>query len=663
MATETTQEGAGEVLWSPPADVLQTTGMGRYMTWLKENKGQDFTDYPTLWRWSVDNLDDFWESVWEFFEVISHSPHTAVRGRKEMPGTEWFPGATINYAEHMLRAPDDKLAIIGRSQTRDETRTTYGELRDQVARARAGLKRLGITKGDRVAAYMPNIPETIAVSLAVNSLGAIWSSCAPEFGTRSVVDRLTQVDPKLLLTIDGYVYGTKDIDRVNEVAAIRAELPSLENVVTLPYLQDDASRIPDSIAWDDFMSETGPLEFEPVPFDHPLAILFSSGTTGLPKPIVHGHGGVLLEGLKASGLHLDLGPEDNFFWFTTTGWVMWNILGQGMLVGATIVTFDGNLAHPDMLELWRLAEETEVTFFGVSAPFLLGCRKEEIHPGRDLDLSKIRGVGSTGAPLPAEGFRWVYDEVGKDLFLISISGGTDIAGAFVGATRLLPVWAGEIACSHLGIEALAYDEKGKPSPVGELGELVITTPMPSMPVGFWNDDDGSRYRDSYFDTYEGVWRHGDWIRFTDRGSCLITGRSDATLNRGGVRLGTSEFYSCVESLDEVADSLVVHLEDDQGGAGELLLFVQTAEGVEFDDDLAKKIRTELRTSLSPRHVPDSLHAMPLVPRTLTGKKLEVPVKRILRGAKADDVSSKGALADPTALKSYEELAAQRGPAE
>jgi acetoacetyl-CoA synthetase len=659
MATETTQDGAGEVLWTPPADVRESTHIGRYLGWLERERGLSFDDYEALWRWSVDDLEAFWASVWDYYEVIAHAPYERVLGRSEMPGTEWFPGATLNFAEHALRGPDERTAIIGRSQTRGPVDLTYAELRDQVARARAGLQRLGVGRGDRVAAYMPNIPETIVVSLAVKSLGAIWSSCAPEFGTRSVVDRLQQVDPKVLLTVDGYRYGAKDIDRRDEVAAIRAALPSLEQVVVLPYLGDDPSVIPDSMSWDELLSETGPLEFEPVPFDHPLVILFSSGTTGLPKPIVHGHGGVLLEQLKAFGLHMDVGPEDRFFWFTTTGWVMWNILMSGLLVDATVICFDGNLAHPDLLELWRLAEETKATFFGVSAPYLLSCRKEGLTPGADLDLSALKSVGSTGAPLPPEGFRWVYEVLGDDVFLMSLSGGTDIAGGFVGASKLLPVWAGEIACCHLGVEAQAFDEQGLPV-VDGLGELVVTKPMPSMPVGFWNDPDGERLRESYFDTYPGIWRHGDWIRFTERGSCLITGRSDATLNRGGVRLGTSEFYSTVEALDEIADSLVVHLEDDEGGAGELLLFVQTAEGVEFDDDLAKKIKTELRTSLSPRHIPDTLHAMPAVPRTLTGKKLEVPVKRILRGAAADEVSSKGALVDPDALKAYEELARERG---
>src|SRR5581483_1443619 len=502
------------------------------------------------------------------------------------------------------------------------------ELRDQVARARAGLQRLGVGRGDRVAAYLPNIAETLVAFLATASLGAVWSSCAPEFGTRSVVDRLRQIDPKVLLAVDGYRYGDKDVDRRNEVAAIRAELPSLEATVAVPYLGNGG--IPDAVSWSDLVAAPGELAFDAVPFDHPLYILFSSGTTGLPKPIVHGHGGILVEHLKVLGLCSDIGPADRFFWFSTTGWMMWNYLVSGLLVGAGVVLYDGNPGWPDVSELWRLAAETGVTWFGASAPFLLSCRKEGLRPGAELDLSAVRAVGSTGAPLPVEGFHWVYEAVGKDLVLSSCSGGTDVCSAFVGAVPVLPVRAGEITCRYLGAKVEAYDETGR-SLVGQQGELVVTAPMPSMPVGFWGDSDGSRYRAAYFADFPGVWRHGDWITISDHGSCVISGRSDATLNRGGVRLGTAEFYSVVESLPEVADSLVVHLEDPEGGPGDLILFVALTDGRTLDDALTKRIATELRTNLSPRHVPNRIHQVAAIPRTLSGKKLEVPVKRILTG--------------------------------
>ncbi|TDB84464.1 acetoacetate--CoA ligase, partial [Micromonospora fluostatini] len=482
-------------------------------------------------------------------------------------------------------------------------------------RVAAGLRRLGVGPGDRVAAYAPNIPETYVLLLATASLGAVFSSCAPEFGTRSVTDRWRQIEPTVLVAVDGYRYGDKPVDRRAEVAAVRAALPSLAHTVSIAYLDPAGAPPEGAIGWADLAAATDePLTFTPVPFDHPLYVLYSSGTTGLPKPIVHGHGGILLEHLKMLALHHDLGPGDRFLWFTTTGWMMWNFLVSGPAVGSAIVLFDGNPGHPDLGELWRLAERTGTTYFGTSAPFLLACRKAGLVPREIADLSALRGVGSTGAPLPAEGFTWVYSAVGDRLQLQSLSGGTDVCTGFVGGVPLLPVHAGEIACRALGAKVEARSADGTPV-VGELGELVITAPMPSMPVGFWNDADGARYREAYFDVYPGVWRHGDWITINERGGCVITGRSDATLNRGGVRLGTAEFYSVVEGLDEVVDSVVVHLEDDQGGAGELLLFVVLAEGLTLDDDLRRTIGRELRTALSPRHVPDEIHQVRAVPRT------------------------------------------------
>jgi acetoacetyl-CoA synthetase len=607
-----------------------------------------FADYESLWRWSVDDVAAFWSSIWDHFGVIAHdAPEAVIRG-DAMPGVRWFPGATLNYAEHALSAlADDDIGLVSVSQTRATVRLTGAELRDQVARARAGLQRLGVGSGDRVAAYLPNIAETVVAFLATASLGAVWSSCAPEFGTRSVVDRFQQIEPKVLLAVDGYRYGRREISRAEELAAIRDALPTLVATVTVPYL---GAGLPGTTLWDELVSEAGPLSFEPVPFDHPLYVLYSSGTTGLPKAIVHGHGGILLEHLKALALHGDLGSDDTFFWFSTTGWMMWNFLVSGLLVGATVVCFDGDPGHPDLMTLWRMAEDVGLTHFGTSAPFLLACRKAGLRPAVDADLSRLRGVGSTGAPLPPEGFRYVYEEIGRDVLLASISGGTDVCTAFVGMAPILPVHAGEIACRYLGAKVEAFDASGRPV-VGKQGELVITAPMPSMPVGFWNDAEGSRYRAAYFDTYPGVWRHGDWITVNDDGSCVITGRSDATLNRGGVRLGTAEFYSVVEGLPEVADSLVVHLDSDT-----LVLFIVPAPGHELDDTLRQRIVGELRAQLSPRHVPDEMITVPAIPRTLSGKKLEVPVKRILGGESPDVAASEGALADPAALAVFVEIA-------
>ncbi|MGH3661278.1 MAG: acetoacetate--CoA ligase [Micromonosporaceae bacterium] len=650
---------AQDVLWKPPDNVLDSSRIGGYLRWLSEHRGLTFQDYSELWRWSVDDLAGFWSSIWDYFDVIADARGDQVLSG-QMPTVRWFAGARLNYAENMLRMPgvaDDEVMVIARSQTREPVELTAAQLRDQVARARAGLRQLGVSQGDRVAAYLPNIPEALVLMLATASLGAVFSSCAPEFGVRSVCDRWRQIAPKVLVTVDGYRYGEKPINRLAEVAEIRAELPSLEHVVSLPYLGEG---VPGALPWSELLdTEPAPrLEFEPVPFHHPLYVLYSSGTTGLPKPITHGHGGILLEHLKALGLQMDLGPGDRFFWFTTTGWMMWNYLVSGLAVGSAIVLFDGDPGKPDLGALWRMASEAGVTYFGTSAPYLLACRKAGLVPSQQADLSALRGVGSTGAPLPPEGFHWVYETVAPEVQLMSFSGGTDLCTGFVGGAPLLPVRAGEISGPCLGAKVEAYSAQGTPV-IGELGELVISAPMPSMPVGFWGDESGERYRQAYFEVFPGVWRHGDWITISPTGTCVITGRSDATLNRGGVRLGTAEFYSVVEGLDEVADSLVVHLEGDDGGAGELLLFVVLAEGVRWDDALRRRIAAELRSNLSPRHVPDQLHQVSGVPRTLSGKKLEVPVKKILTGTPADSAAAKGALANPETLAAFERLAQER----
>jgi acetoacetyl-CoA synthetase len=626
-------------LWEPPTDARTSTNVGRYLDWLEGERGLSFSTYEELWRWSVDDLSGFWSSIWEHFGLGPLDGDVLVH--PEMPGTRWFPSVQLNWAERALATTGDGLAVIARSQSREERELTWDELRDLVARCRAGLVHAGVGRGDRVVAYLPNGPEALVAFLATASLGAVWASCPPEFGVRSVLDRFGQLDPTVLLKVDGYTYGAKQIDRTAEVASIVEALPTLQAVI-------DVDR-----EWSSLLSEAAPLAFEPVPFGHPLYVLFSSGTTGLPKAIVHGHGGILLEHLKSLSLQHDMGPGDRFFWFSTTGWMMWNLLVSGLCVGATIVLFDGDPGWPDLGALWRLAEETGATIFGVSAPFLLACRNAGLDVSSVADISAIRSIGSTGAPLPAEGFEWVYEQL-PGVWLTSISGGTDVCTAFVGGSPLVPVVSGEISCRFLGARVEAFDDDGR-SLVGEQGELVVTAPMPSMPVGFWGDNDGQRYRDAYFSRFPGVWDHGDWVTITERGSCIITGRSDATLNRAGVRLGTSEFYAVVEAIPEVQDSLVVHLEDPGGGAGELLLFVQLAPGAALDDGLRKRIAGDLRSRLSPRHVPDEVHAVPAVPRTHSGKKLEVPVKRILLGAEPDAVASKGSLADPGSLDAFVEL--------
>jgi acetoacetyl-CoA synthetase len=584
-----------------------------------------------------------------------------------MPGARWFPATRLSYAEHALalpgRAGSDEV-VVGVSQTRDRRSLSADELRDAVARCAAGLAALGVRRGDRVAAFLPNIPETVVAFVATAALGGVWSSCAPEFGVRAVVDRFAQIEPRVLLTIDGYRYGERDVDRAAEVAAIREALPALEAVVVVPYLRDEAGAleaVPDGVAWSALLRAAAPSTgFARVPFDHPLYVLYSSGTTGLPKPIVHRTGGILLEHWKALALHTDLGPDDRFCWFTTTGWMMWNYLVSGLAVGSTVVLFDGNPAWPDLGALWRLASDERLTYLGVSAPFLMACRAAGLAPGADSagDLGPLRGVGSTGAPLPAAGFHWVADAVKSGIPVGSLSGGTDLCTGFLGPSPLVPVWAGEISCRMLGARVEAFDDEGRPR-IGAQGELVITAPMPSMPVALWGDDDGSRMRAAYFDRYPGVWHHGDWLTITERGSCIVSGRSDATLNRGGVRLGTAEFYSIVEAVPGVADSLVVHLEDGAGGPGELLLFVVPRDGAIVDEALADLIRRALRGQLSPRHVPDAVHQVPAIPRTLSGKKLEVPVKRILLGQDPDTAASKDALADPRSLQPFEALAAAR----
>ncbi len=576
-----------------------------------------------------------------------------------MPGATWFPGARLNYAEHLLRqGQDDELAVLGRSQTRPDMDLTFGGLREQVARARAVLAQLGVGPGDRVVGYLPNVPEAVVAFLATASLGAIWASCASEFGARSVVDRFAQVEPVVLLVAGGYQYGDKVIDRRDEIDQIRARLSTVQHVIDIGY---GPFRVPGLLSWPELLADADPEpgRFEQVPFDHPLFVLFSSGTTGIPKAIVHGHGGILLEHLKNHALSWDLGPGDRLLWYSTTAWMMWNALVSALLVGASVVLLDGDPGYEQLAWQWRVAEQTRTTMLGVSPGFVMACRASgvEIH---DLDL-QLRTVGAAGAPMPAEAYAWIIEQLGPDIILNVGSGGTDVCTGIVQGCPLLPVWAGRISSPALGVDVHAFDEAGD-DVVDRPGELVITAPMPSMPVGFWGDEDGSRLHAAYFDVYPGVWRHGDWIVIHADHSCEVTGRSDATLNRGGVRLGTAEFYRVVEELPEVDDSLVVHLPDAAGGNGELLLFVVPAPGVAGDDALRRTIAAELRQALSPRHVPDQVIAVPAIPRNRTGKKLEVPVKRLLQGARPDDVASRDALADASAWEVFVTLAADRQPA-
>jgi acetoacetyl-CoA synthetase len=630
--------------------------MHRYVKWLASTRGLEFADYEALYEWSIRDLEGFWSSIWEHFELISHHPYSSVLSTHQMPGAIWFKGTTLNYAEHALRAPADRVAIIARSERGPERQVTYGQLKSEVAMVADGLRRLGVGRGDRIAALMPNTPETVVCLLASASIGAIWSSCPPEFGIGSVIDRFAQIEPKVLIAADGYIHAGKSYDRMDAVAEIEVRLPTVECTVLVPYLsaQPGTGRFRRAMAWAALHVADADSEFEPVPFEHPLWILYSSGTTGLPKAIVHGHGGILLEHLKAVGLHMDIGPHDRFFWHTTTGWMMWNVLLGGLLLGSTIVTYDGSPGYPDASGLWRMAADTKVTFFGTSAAHIQACLKAGLRPGRDFDLHRLRAVGSTGSPLSPEGFEWVYDSVGSDLILGSASGGTDVCTAFVGSTPLLPVYSGEIQCRMLGAKVEAYDESGR-SVVDQVGELVITEPLPSMPISFWNDNRGKRLHESYFSIFPGVWRHGDWVRITPSGSCVILGRSDSTLNRNGVRMGTSEFYRIVERFPEIADSLVVDTGHD-GRDGRLILFVVLGGNAHLDEDLRRKLVREIREQLSPRHAPDEVIQVSAIPRTLTGKKMEIPVKKILSGADPTVVANADTMQDPSSLAVFVELA-------
>jgi acetoacetyl-CoA synthetase len=630
-----------KVLWTPSQERIERATLTRYARWLGVHRGLELDGYHDLWRWSVSDVSGFWGSLVEFLGVRFAAGGDRVLDSSEMPGASWFPGSTVSYAAHVFEGKaDDALAIQHASESRELQRLTWGELRTETASIAAGLRALGVSEGDRVAAYMPNIPETVASFLACASIGAVWSSAAPEFGARSVIDRFSQIEPKVLLAVDGYRYGGKDFDRSSLVERIASEIPSLQQVVRLGYL--------DGSGWESgFLGSGSDLEFAELPFDHPLWVLYSSGTTGLPKPIVHGQGGILLEHLKKAHLHLDAQPGDRLFWFTTTGWMMWNFLVGMLLSDASIVLFDGNPGYPSLGTLWDLADAAEMTCFGTSAAFVAACMKEGVvlrSEGRSLDA--LRSVGSTGSPLSPESFQWIYDQLGSETWLFSTSGGTDLCTAFVGGVPTLPVHLGELQARSLGASVEAWDPEGRPL-IDQVGELVITRPMPSMPIYFWGDDDGSRYRESYFSMYPGIWRHGDWIEITSRETAVIYGRSDSTINRGGVRMGTSEIYRAVLAVDDVVDALVVDVPRD--GRDWMPLFVVLREGTSLSDDLIAEIRRRIREDCSPRHVPDEIRQIDEVPRTLSGKVLEVPVKRILMGTPPEAAASRESLANPSAL--------------
>lgn len=650
----------GDLLWQPTPKMIEQANLTDYMRWLAANRNLQFADYDALWRWSVSEIESFWASLFDYFQLVYSQPWETVLVQRTMPGADWFPGMRLNYAENIFaRMTDERPFLRYKAEDQPLVDMSWAEVYAQTNRLAQLMRNLGVQAGDRVVAYLPNIPETIIAMLATASLGAIWSSCSPDFGARSVLDRFTQIEPKLLIAVDGYRYGGKPFNRRQILADLQAALPTVEKTILLPFAQKSTDGLVNTVVWDEALASVTPpetLSFAQLPFDHPLWVLYSSGTTGLPKPIVQGHGGILLEHVKNTVFHNDLKPSDRFFWYTSTGWMMWNYLVGSLLSGASIIVYNGSPGYPDLNALFALAEETGMTYFGTSAAFVSACIKAEIHPNQRYDLSRIRAVGSTGSPLTTDGFAWIYDNLNETLALESLSGGTDLCTAFVGGARIKPIYLGEIQGAALGAKVQAYNEAGQPV-LNEVGELVITEPMPSMPLYFWGDEEMERYRESYFEMFPGVWRHGDWIEFNERGGCVIYGRSDSTINRMGIRMGTSEIYRVVESFDEVRDSLIVDLEL-LGRDSYMPLFLVLSEGATLTETLKQQITQKLRAEVSPRHVPNEMFVIDEVPYTLSGKKMEVPIRKILLGQDPAKAANRGAMRNPQTIDYFVALAKQ-----
>ncbi len=645
---------APPILWQPSEQFKVNSNLAKYMQWLKDNLSLESKDYDTLWKWSVEHPVDFWQSISDYFKIIYHTPYRNIMSEDPMPHTKWFEGSTLNYAEHVFRnATGERPAILFQSECQPLTAIGWEELKHKVAALQRFFIQQGIQPGDRIAAYLPNIPEATISLLAAMSVGAVWSSCSPDFGAGSVMERFQQIEPKLLIAVDGYMYNGKIFNRMEEVEEIRAALPSVKKLIRIPYAGDNIKMqdVSGTVLWNEVMQTPyTSLRFTAVPFDHPVWILYSSGTTGIPKAITHSHGGVLLEHFKYLAFHNDVQPGEVFFWFTTTGWMMWNYLHAALLAGATIVLYDGSPGYPDISVLWRMAANAGVHHFGTSAPFIMACKKAGILPGEYGDLSALRSVSSTGSPLPQEGFDYVYEKIKKNLWFCSMSGGTDVCTAFVGGCPLLPVYEGEIQCRALGCDLYALDEAGNRL-WNEVGEMVITKPMPSMPVFFWNDKQFEKYLSSYFETYPGIWRHGDWVKITPHNGVVILGRSDATLNRQGVRIGTAEIYRAVDTIPEIKDSLIVNIELPAGG-DYMPLFVVMKEHHSLTAEIKDTIKRTLRSTYSPRHVPDEIIGVNDIPYTISGKKMEMPVKKILMGRPLERSVNTGSVKNPESLEFF-----------
>lgn len=643
----------GQELWRPSPEVVAQSGLAHYLNWLQQHRQLEFVEYQDLWHWSTTHIDDFWRSMWDYFGILADGDPTVVLGRREMPGAQWFPHTRLNYAEHIFRnASATQPALIARAEAPVPTEVSWAELRAAVGALAHTLRGQGVKAGDRVVAYLPNTPETVIAFLACASIGATWSSCSPEMGVSVVVDRFKQIRPTLLFAVDSYEYGGKLFDRRDIVDEFLQVLPEVRQVIHVsgPLSQSNSVVWPNMLPWKDALATPAELQFERVPFDHPLWIVYSSGTTGLPKAMVHSHGGIVLTHLKTNRLQHDVRPGDRFMFLGSTGWIVWNLMVGSLLAGATVVLSDGNPSYPDNESLWDFIDTCGVTHFGCGAAFLVKSMKDGTAPGQTREFAKLRAINSTGSPLPLETYAWVYQKVKPDVWLASVSGGTDIASGFVACAPSLPVHAGEIQCRELGVAAYAFNESGQ-TVLDEVGELVITQPMPSMPVYFWGDTDGKRYRESYFEAFDGVWRHGDWIRFTERGSSVIYGRSDTTINRFGIRMGTAEIYRVVEELSEIKDSLIVDLEY-LGRPSYMPLFVCLEPGRTLTAQLVATIKNAIKTKASARHVPDGVFQIDEVPRTLTGKKMELPIRKLLLGAVPEKVASPDAMANPASIQFF-----------